>query len=543
METARIFSTEEIKRQQKKITNSLPFRNSPILMKFLEYVISEKTSNRESFIKEYTIAVNLFGRSKDFNPHDDAIVRINAGRLRRALSEYYFTEGLNDPMIIHIPKGSYIPMFGVAPDTKLSDLIFTTPEPVARPVVAIFPLHSAPHTIELKEFASILCEQLSTELSKFRDLSILGYYSMETTGKIQENILEAGASLNADFIISGVITLSDEEIKTRINLLFTRTGEVLISKTVETKRKSPTSLPLPDEILKHVLTMISDQYDIIFTRMIQGSPLKGSANNKTVRAISNYYKFQREYSLKNYTTTLSLLKDMIDEDPSNAVSQAMLGDLYLSEIGLGISNTRDPLEEGYRCALKSLKIDSLCQYGWYTMMHANLLRKEKENCFYSAHQCIELNPNNTMLVSGVAARLICAGYFDEGYTKMEKIVRESVYYPWWINCAFCLYFLHNEKWASALLWIEKIHTEETFWYPLLKAVSLSYLNRKEEAEEYLKNLHSLHFVTPPQINASLSKILLSEELVVLVVSGLEKIISQMDMPFLNSWEDSKSIGS
>jgi hypothetical protein len=41
----------------------------------------------------------------------DAIVRIHAGRLRRALKEYYYDAGKNDPIVIEIPKGSYIPVF------------------------------------------------------------------------------------------------------------------------------------------------------------------------------------------------------------------------------------------------------------------------------------------------------------------------------------------------------------------------------------------------------------------------------------------------
>ena len=53
----------------------------------------------------YTLGIDVFDRDVDFDPQVDPIVRIEAGRLRRALERYYLTEGKNDPIVIRIPKG------------------------------------------------------------------------------------------------------------------------------------------------------------------------------------------------------------------------------------------------------------------------------------------------------------------------------------------------------------------------------------------------------------------------------------------------------
>jgi hypothetical protein len=50
-------------------------------------------------------------KSPDFNPQLNGIVRIHANRLRKLLDEYYQNEGVNDPIVISIPKGRYIPNF------------------------------------------------------------------------------------------------------------------------------------------------------------------------------------------------------------------------------------------------------------------------------------------------------------------------------------------------------------------------------------------------------------------------------------------------
>jgi hypothetical protein len=58
-------------------------------------------------VKEYQIATEVFGRQADFDPQLDAFVRVQAGRLRAKLSEYYGSEGASDQLVVELPKGSY----------------------------------------------------------------------------------------------------------------------------------------------------------------------------------------------------------------------------------------------------------------------------------------------------------------------------------------------------------------------------------------------------------------------------------------------------
>ena len=73
--------------------------------------MTETLSGRADRIKAYSIAVEVFGRGASFDPQSDPVVRIEAGRVRRALERYYLTAGSSDPIAITIPKGSYVPVF------------------------------------------------------------------------------------------------------------------------------------------------------------------------------------------------------------------------------------------------------------------------------------------------------------------------------------------------------------------------------------------------------------------------------------------------
>jgi hypothetical protein len=62
-------------------------------------------------LKETTIGVSVFARSPDYDPKVDTIVRSQVWRLRAKLRKYYASEGANDPIIIEIPIGRYVPAF------------------------------------------------------------------------------------------------------------------------------------------------------------------------------------------------------------------------------------------------------------------------------------------------------------------------------------------------------------------------------------------------------------------------------------------------
>jgi len=79
--------------------------------RFLAYVVSEALAGRGDRIKAYTIGVDVFGRGEDFDPSNDPIVRIEATRIRSALSAFYKKSGRQDRVVILIPPGSYVPTF------------------------------------------------------------------------------------------------------------------------------------------------------------------------------------------------------------------------------------------------------------------------------------------------------------------------------------------------------------------------------------------------------------------------------------------------
>ena len=98
-----------------RLTNSHSLRGSESLCKLLRYLAERSPDHppehHVATVKEYQIATEVFGRSAGFDPQADSTVRVQAGRLRVKLAEYYATEGTDDPIIVELPKGSYVLSF------------------------------------------------------------------------------------------------------------------------------------------------------------------------------------------------------------------------------------------------------------------------------------------------------------------------------------------------------------------------------------------------------------------------------------------------
>lgn len=104
-------SKEEKLEQLEKVLQSQTLHSADSLRGFLRFVAGKAIDNQESQLKEYVIATEVFGRNEDYNPRIDSTVRVQAGRLRTKLAEYYSTEGKGDRVLIDLPKGQYTPVF------------------------------------------------------------------------------------------------------------------------------------------------------------------------------------------------------------------------------------------------------------------------------------------------------------------------------------------------------------------------------------------------------------------------------------------------
>jgi hypothetical protein len=127
--------------QIEKLTHSHTLRKAESLCKLLRYLADNALSQPGVPLKEYQIATEVFGRPDDFDPQADSAIRVQAGRLRLKLHEYYSHEGVADTVVAEMPSGSYALNFHHREPP--APIILPSPPKLPLPVEADWPGKSA----------------------------------------------------------------------------------------------------------------------------------------------------------------------------------------------------------------------------------------------------------------------------------------------------------------------------------------------------------------------------------------------------------------
>ena len=120
-----------------RILQSDTFRNAPSSRRLLKYLADRLSAGDAEQLKEYTIGVDAFGKAPDYDPRVDSTVRIQIGRLRQKLADYYQSEGRLDPVVIDLPRGRFklsgeprpVPQVPEAPEAPQPTPLASEPAP------------------------------------------------------------------------------------------------------------------------------------------------------------------------------------------------------------------------------------------------------------------------------------------------------------------------------------------------------------------------------------------------------------------------------
>jgi len=113
----------EIQAALERILASRAFASAPRQQALLRHIVTETLEERGDRLKEFGIAIDVFGRGPTFDPRVDSIVRVQASRLRSQLADFYAKEGAAEQVRIEVPAGGYLAVFSrVDPSSRTADM-------------------------------------------------------------------------------------------------------------------------------------------------------------------------------------------------------------------------------------------------------------------------------------------------------------------------------------------------------------------------------------------------------------------------------------
>jgi len=510
-------SLDEIGAQMARVLSSKDFDASDRNRRFLEYVVQEAMAGRADRIKAYSIATTVFGRNEDFDPQQDAIVRIEAGRLRRSLDRYYLTSGRNDEVRISIPVGAYVPVFlrysgpadGAA--TSVGGILIeqgTGHKAVHRPTIHVcefVPEGAAPG---LADLAGSVTRRVIAALARFTDLSVVGPDHPEEA---------------VDFVLSGSVAAADGKVVAESLLRETAHGHYIWSDCFECGSLSEDRVAQRIAIADRIVVAVGQPSGVLISYLAQEAPNSGSAASRSFESVLQFHSSWRSFDPGQYDRVRQALERTIQRDPHYAEAFACLSQLYSNAIRfnyIGVASDHHRLQPAISLARQAVHLSPGSSRSYLALGIALWFDGQVENALAALRKSRELNPNDMEVIAELGLRHCLRADWDEGVPLIEEAYRRNQALPATHRIGLSMWHCHLGRFDKALVEARNMDMPDVIYPWVMIAVSAHRLGRFREAKSALGSILALCPDYGDLVAADLQSRNVDPELALMLIRGL-----------------------
>jgi adenylate cyclase len=229
---------QDVRAELDRILATKGFSSAGRLTKLLRYAVEKTLAGETDQLKEYAVGVEVFERDGNYDPRLDSIVRVEAGRLRTRLDEYYNGEGASSPIRITLPRGGYSAVFekvsapeapiisrsrsllplGAALIVAIAAMVLwlvnrdRQPAEDLRPTVAVLPFQANMIGGDNDNYSALITEAVTSELARLGTISVASYTSaMQFEGR-RAPMSEVSTALKSDYVVEASVDDEASEI-------------------------------------------------------------------------------------------------------------------------------------------------------------------------------------------------------------------------------------------------------------------------------------------------------------------------------------------
>jgi TolB-like protein len=367
------------RRQLERVLASPGFSRNQRLSGFLRFVVEQHLAGRDQEIKESVIAVEVLGRSSDHDPKQDSIVRTEATRLRARLSEYYLGKGKDDPLVIELPKGGYVPI--LRPVVPALETGTPGPEPSAKrrprrlwlaaaiaclaavlaaagwwrfhwnaPIpIAVLPLVNVSPDPDNDYFADALTGEIIRNLSIIEGLAVRSQTSSFAFKGKPQNVREAGKQLAADYILEGTVLRAGQQLRITAQLVRVRDDFSLWSGRYD--RELTDIFAIQDEISRGIVNSLR----LKLGRGRRRYETSAEAYDLYLRAST----LELEEGIMGIAKSVGPFEQVVAKDPSFAPAYAKLAWAHAWRSGQPRFDAAEEMTKMRLAAEKAIRLDPL----------------------------------------------------------------------------------------------------------------------------------------------------------------------------------------
>jgi adenylate cyclase len=582
-------SSEAVRAELQRIIASPEFDASERNHRFLEHVVEETLAGRAGHIKAYSIATSVFGRGPSFDPQADPIIRIEAGRLRRSLERYYLTAGKDDQVRIDIPRGTYVPTFldragdarvqtvsvpgeikvppaadavpatgdtagaGARPRpfwtgrtafalgslavllVGLSGIVWFTGHPPFEasheavvtsrgPAILVTPFEDDGGDAARSPIVRGFTREVVIGLTRFNDLFVFGPATSLRYGAGGDSQGPADA-LQVDFVVSGGVTVSDNQFRVGVTLADAKTGRNLWSDVIERDLTVGDVFQAREIIANKIVQTLAQPYGVIFSE--QSRETEGTLPQffTSYECMLEFYRYWRSLSLPLHMTVQECLEKVVAEDPGYSEAYSALAMVYANVYRYGFNKdavTFDPMSKALALARRSIELAPESVQGYKALHLVYWLMNDVERSFEAAEQGFALNPNDSEMMADLGGRLCLAGYWDRGFPLVQEAFARNPGQPGLYRIVTFLRFYLDGEYGKALAEAEKADIPSVIHSHVILAMAHAELGRMKEAEAEVREILKIDPDYGRNVVADMKKHNVHPDIVRAIVEGLRK---------------------
>jgi adenylate cyclase len=485
------FNAEAVRAELGSILGSSTFVSLTKSRLFLTYVVEETLAGNGRKLKQYNIATAALGRDASFDPELDPVVRLEAGKLRKALDNYYLKDGSSDRLRIAIPKGSYIPSFAMAELAPAAVMpVAGRPAPDQRRLLVVTPA-GAFEGVDSRPISVGLFEQLIVELTRYNDVSVVSCDALSVGAQLGTTPYGLGSEYGARFVVTSSARQSGAKVRVTIRLHDVQAEAIIWTESFDFDSRSDTVIDVQDGVARRVAADIADYHGVICRLLSLQSASTDERSWNLQTAIQRHRYLARVTNERVYRRARADLEHGIEAAPYDAMLWAALAHTVFTGNVVGFDEDADWLRLVDRYTQHSFELDQKCAFGHVAAATLGVYHRDLDGTLETCRRIMEDNPHapSTQLSAGFFRSL--AGDWETGAKMVSGALEMISHPPGWAFRATFLNLYRQEDYARALFEIKKYHATEHFTPSLLRAAALGQLGRLEEAQVAAEEVHRI----------------------------------------------------
>jgi len=431
---------------------------------FLSYVVTETLAGRAHRLSERTVGRHGLQRGDAFDGRDDSSVRVRATRVRKALEEYYATEGAEDPVRMELPAGRYVPVFTSVPLAGVA-----APRD---PSIVVLILHARGDE-PAGALARLIAEALVSRLSTFPGLRVIG-----PSGSESPDPRRIGQELGVRFVLQGSVIGRAHEVRLDARVSEAGTGEVVWS--VAEVRADEDVFDVADRWAAGVAGELGDYSGALFRAVAEGTgPSPTSAEVDARIAYFHYIEL-------GGPQTLAAARHAVEAALANGHRSSVLLTMAASTLAVGVADRHcddpDDLVLAERYAREALTLDPRSGHAHCALGTVAMARKQPELTVLHGREAGRLNPCHPSILATAGLLVAHGGQWDEGIAMFRRALELHPAHPGLWHATLALDRLMAEDDAGALAEASMIPDVGLIWGYLHRSLALAGLGYTDQAQ-------------------------------------------------------------